>query len=79
MQKRKRFTKRQKISPKFELSKDEVFDYKNIPLIQRFLNERGKIVPRRISGISAKNQRNLTTAIKQARFLALLSSGGVRK
>jgi len=69
---------RQKLSAKYQLPKDADLDYKNIALIQKFLNDRGKIVPRRISGISSKAQRQLTTAIKRARFLALLTSGGVR-
>jgi len=43
------------------------------------LNDRGKIVPRRLSGITAKQQRELTSAIKVARYLALLTTGGVKK
>lgn len=51
---------------------DIVPDYKDIDTIQRFINERGKIVPRRLSGVTAPNQRKLATAIKRARFLGLL-------
>lgn len=47
-------------------------DYKNIDLLQRFVTERGKIVPRRLSGICAKGQRTITAAIKRARYMALL-------
>ena len=47
-------------------------DYKDVKLLQRFLSERGKIVPSRITAVSAKKQRELARAIKRARFLALL-------
>lgn len=47
-------------------------DYKDEKLLRRFVNERGKIVPRRISGTNAKYQRMLSLAIKRARLVALL-------
>ena len=47
-------------------------DYKNVKLLQRFTSERGKIVPSRITAVSAKKQRELATAIKRARNLALM-------
>ena len=47
-------------------------DYKDIKLMQRFVSERGKIVPSRITAVSAKKQRELSRAIKRSRFLALL-------
>ncbi len=47
-------------------------DYKDVRLLQRFTSERGKIVPSRITAVSAKKQRELARAIKRARFLALL-------
>ncbi len=47
-------------------------DYKNYRLLRDFLTERGKIMPRRITGISAKHQRMLTQAIKRARHMALI-------
>lgn len=47
-------------------------DYKDEKLLQRFLTERGKILPARLSGITARHQRQIRTAIKRARFLALL-------
>lgn len=50
----------------------EGFNYKNVALLQKFLTDRGKIVPRRNSGITAKQQRSLSSAIKQARFLGLV-------
>ncbi len=47
-------------------------DYKDIAMLKNYINESGKIVPSRITGTSAKYQRQLSTAIKRARFLALL-------
>ena len=47
-------------------------DYKDVKLMQRFVSERGKIVPSRITAVSSKRQRELARAIKRARFLALL-------
>ena len=47
-------------------------DYKDVRLLSRFLSERGKIVPARITSVSAKKQRELAIAIKRARVLALL-------
>ena len=59
------------------VTKDLVIDYKNPQLLKNFLSDRGKIVPARISGLTARQQRQLTEAIKRARMLALLpfSSG----
>ena len=47
-------------------------DYKDVELLKKFVSERGKILPRRVTGTSAKYQRMLTTAIKRARHMALL-------
>ena len=47
-------------------------DYKNINLLKKFISERGKILPSRITSVSTKKQRELSKAIKRARFLALL-------
>jgi small subunit ribosomal protein S18 len=47
-------------------------DYKDVELIKRSLNEQGKILPRRITNVSAKFQRQLTTAVKRARHMALI-------
>jgi len=49
-----------------------VIDYKDVKLLQRYVSERGKIVPSRITAVSAKKQRELAKAIKRARFLALM-------
>lgn len=49
-----------------------VIDYKNPQLLKAFLTDRGKIVPSRISGVSARHQRQITRSIKRARMLALL-------
>ena len=50
----------------------EFIDYKDVELLKKFISERGKILPRRVTGTSAKYQRMLTTAIKRARHMALL-------
>ncbi|HEO8420285.1 MULTISPECIES: 30S ribosomal protein S18 [Bacillaceae] len=47
-------------------------DYKDVDLLKKFISERGKILPRRVTGTSAKYQRKLTIAIKRARTMALL-------
>tara|TARA_Y100000590_G_scaffold431445_1_gene546237 strand:- start:7645 stop:7902 length:258 start_codon:yes stop_codon:yes gene_type:complete len=47
-------------------------DYKNIKLLKRFMSEKGKILPSRITSVSTKKQRELSRAVKRARFLALL-------
>ncbi len=57
---------------RFEADKTLEIDYKDAKLLRTFLTERGKIIPRRITGNSAKHQRQLTRAIKRARHLALL-------
>lgn len=49
-----------------------VIDYKDEQLLDRFMTERGKILPRRISGMCARHQRQVGTAVKRARFLALV-------
>ena len=68
---RRPFFRRRKSCP-FSGPTAPVIDYKDIKLLQRFLSERGKIVPSRITAVSAKKQRELAQAIKRARFLALL-------
>ena len=47
-------------------------DYKDVKLLQRFVNEQGRIIPKRITGTSAKYQRELSAAIKRARHMAIL-------
>lgn len=56
----------------FCVDKVEEIDYKDIAKLRRYITERGKILPRRISGNCAKHQRQMTTAIKRARNVALL-------
>ncbi|MBU5454299.1 30S ribosomal protein S18 [Caproiciproducens sp. MSJ-32] len=56
----------------FCVEKAEQIDYKDINKLRKFVTERGKILPRRISGTCAKHQRELTTAIKRSRNIALL-------
>lgn len=74
----KRRTGRYRSLAKYQLPADAKIEYKNLTLLQKFLNDRGKIVPRRISGITSTQQRKLSIAIKRARYLALLTSGGVK-
>ena len=56
----------------FTANKIEHIDFKDVDLLKRFITERGKILPRRITGTSAKYQRKLAIAIKRARHMALL-------
>jgi len=56
----------------FCVDKVEEIDYKDVAKLHKFITERGKILPRRISGTCAKHQRQLTIAIKRARNVALL-------
>ena len=76
---KRRFDSRQKNTARFQLPKNADIDYKNFTLLQKYLNERGKIIPRRISDVTAKQQRQLVISIKRARHLALLTSGGIKK
>ena len=62
----------------FCVDKVEHIDYKDVAKLRRFITERGKILPRRISGNCAKHQRRLTASIKQARATALLPFNLVR-
>lgn len=52
--------------------KDKCIDYKDVNLLKRYVSERGKILPRRITGNCAKHQRALTVAVKRARHIALM-------
>ena len=56
----------------FCADKVEMIDYKDIAKLRKFISERAKILPRRVSGTCAEHQRALTTAIKRARYMALL-------
>ncbi|MBV8169282.1 MAG: 30S ribosomal protein S18 [Alphaproteobacteria bacterium] len=68
---RRPFFRRRKSCP-FSAPNAPKIDYKDVKLLQRFLSERGKIVPSRITAVSTKKQRELAQAIKRARYLALL-------
>lgn len=58
---------------RYDTSGIEYVDYKDVDLLKRYLNEQGKILPRRITNVSGKFQRQLTRAVKRARHLALLA------
>lgn len=70
--KRERGRKPKKKVCSFCVDKVESIDYKDVPKLRRYTTERGKILPRRISGNCAKHQRQLTVSIKRARNMALL-------
>lgn len=65
------FAKRKKACP-FVLAKVETIDYKDLETLRQFITERGKILPRRVTGVSQFYQKLLKKAIKQARHIALL-------
>ncbi|MDG2989592.1 30S ribosomal protein S18 [Candidatus Synechococcus calcipolaris G9] len=60
---------RRRISP---VKPGDPIDYKDVDLLRRFITERGKILPRRVTGLTAKQQRQLAVAIKRARIMAFL-------
>lgn len=60
---------RKRLSP---IKPGDPIDYKDIDLLRRFITERGKILPRRITGLTSKQQRDLTLAVKRARIVSLL-------
>ena len=68
---RRPFYRRRKTCP-FSSDSAPKIDHKDIRLLQRYVSERGKIVPSRITAVSAKKQRELAKAIKRARFLGLI-------
>ena len=68
---RRPFYRRRKTCP-FSGDGAPKIDYKDVKLLQRYVSERGKIVPSRITAVSAKKQRELARAIKRARFLGLI-------
>ena len=70
------FRKRRKKVDPFAGDKINQIDYKDVALLKKFISERGKILPRRVTGTSAKAQRKLTNAIKRARIVALLPYTG---
>ena len=68
--KKRRFVRKKRC--KFTANKVEHIDYKDVEVLRRHLTEKGKIIPRRITGNSARYQRQLTVAIKRARYMGLL-------
>ncbi|XWO13779.1 30S ribosomal protein S18 [Candidatus Hepatincola sp. Pdp] len=66
-------TETTKPKDKKEVIKGKVFDYKDVETLQKYTSERGKILPRRLTLATAKEQRKLAQAIKRARFLALIA------
>ena len=68
---RRPFFRRRKTCP-FSGANAPKIDYKDVKLLQRYVSERGKIVPSRITAVSSKKQRELSKAIKRARFMALI-------
>ena len=66
------FENRKKFCPFSQPGSPEI-DYKDIRLISRYITEKGKIIPSRITGVSRKKQKELARAIKRARFLSLIS------
>ena len=69
---RRRPARRRKKVCAFCAGKVDVIDYKDVNTVKRYISERGKILPRRITGTCAKHQRALTVAVKRARQLALI-------
>lgn len=69
---RRRFNRRRKKRCYFTDNKVTHIDFKNVDLLKRFISDRGKILPRRVTGTSAKWQRPLAVAIKNARHMALI-------
>ena len=67
----KPFFRRRKVCP-FSSENAPKIDYKDTKLLKKYLSERGKIIPSRVTSVSAKKQRELTQAVKRARFMALL-------
>ncbi len=66
------FIKKKKACPLRDISLSEI-NYKNIKLLNKFLSERGKIIPSRVTSVAMKKQKALASAIKRARHLALIS------
>jgi small subunit ribosomal protein S18 len=68
---KRQFFRRRKTCP-FSGAHPLIIDYKDVRMLSKFVSERGKMMPSRVSAVSAKRQRELATAIKRARFLALM-------
>ncbi|MBK5293365.1 MAG: 30S ribosomal protein S18 [Acidobacteriia bacterium] len=77
MSNKRQFFRRRKVC-KFCVDKIDYVDYKDVRLLSQFISERGRIVPRRLSGVCTPCQRRLSEAVKQARNIALLPFSGGR-
>ena len=66
------FENRKRFCP-FSLPNSPEIDYKDLKMLNRYITEKGKIIPSRITGVSTKRQKELAKAIKRARFLSLMS------
>lgn len=64
---------------KFSLPKGTTIDYKEVNLLQRYVTERGKILSRRVTGVSAKEQREIARAVRKARYLGLITILGAKR
>jgi small subunit ribosomal protein S18 len=67
----RRFRPRRKVDP-FEKDSSKKIDYKDVNTLKNYISDKGKILPRRVTGLNAKHQRQITVAIKRARQIALL-------
>ena len=76
--KRGRFKSKKKPT-KYEIPKDAKIDFKNLTLLQKYYTDRGKILSRRMTGVTGKQQREISAAIKRVRYLGLVPVGGVKK
>ena len=68
----RRFRPRKKIDP-FQKDKTKVIDYKDVNMLKNYISERGKILPRRVTGANAKQQREITRAVKRARQAGIIA------
>ena len=64
---------------KFPLSKDTPIDSKNVTLVQKYVTDRGKILSRRLTGLTAKQQRAMLRAVQRARYLGLVPVGSSKR
>lgn len=76
---RKSRPKVKKKSAKYLIPKDTRIDYKDLSLMQKYLTDRGKLLSRRVTGVTTRQQRELVIAVKRARYLALLPVGSSKK
>lgn len=64
---------------KIAVPEGAALDFKNVELLKKFLTDRGKMLARRLTGVTAQQQRNISRAIKQARYLGLLPAGSAKR